>query len=42
LGSCIFKAFVRGAAIMGGRFIIDAIVVGGGFRGIPVLMCSGL
>jgi hypothetical protein len=42
LGSYILKAFVRGVAIMGGRFIIDAAVVGGGFRGILVLMCSGL
>jgi hypothetical protein len=35
------KALVGGITIMGGRFIIGAIVVGGGFRGIVVLMRLG-
>jgi hypothetical protein len=36
------KALVGGTTIMGGRFIIGAAVVGGGFRGIPILMRLGL
>jgi hypothetical protein len=36
------KALVGGTTIMGGRFITSAIVVGGGFKGILVLMHLGL
>jgi hypothetical protein len=36
------KAFARGIAITGGRFFSGVIVVSGGFRGIPILMHSGL
>jgi hypothetical protein len=35
------KAFARSIAIMGIRFIIGATLVGGGFRGIPILMHLG-
>jgi hypothetical protein len=31
----------RRYAIIGGRFITGAIIVGGGFKGILVLMCLG-
>jgi hypothetical protein len=36
------KAFARGIATMGGRFIIGATIVGDGFKGIPILMHSRL
>jgi hypothetical protein len=36
------KAFARGITIMGERLIISAIILGGGFRGIPILMRLGL
>jgi hypothetical protein len=36
------KTLVRGTTIMGKRFIIGVIVVGGGFRRILVLMYLGL
>jgi hypothetical protein len=34
------KALQGNIAIMGGRFITSAAIVGGGFRGISVLVCS--
>jgi hypothetical protein len=36
------QGIYRGAAIMGGIFIIGATIIGGGFRGILVLMCLRL
>jgi hypothetical protein len=36
------KALLGSIAIMGGRFIIGAAIVGGGFKGILILMCLGL
>jgi hypothetical protein len=36
------KAFAGSIATIGGRFIISATIVGGGFKGIPILMHSGL
>jgi len=36
------KAFAKGIAITSGRFFSGVTVVSGGFRGIPILMRSGL
>jgi hypothetical protein len=36
------KALAGGTTIMGEKFITSATIVGGGFRGIAILMCLGL